>query len=68
MQIELHNDTYFHPKPSTIQSKPSNKTSMHIKDLKFQPHDTKLPTVNELHNNTDTTPQVIETTTTIEMP
>ena len=67
MQIGLHNDTYFHPKPSTMQAKPSNKPSMHINELLFQPHDTKLPTVNEIHNYTDTTPHVINTTTNIDM-
>ena len=35
MQIGLHNNTYFHPKPSTIQAKPSNKPSMHIENLIF---------------------------------
>ena len=68
MQIELHNDTYFHPKTSTMQAKPSNKNSMHIDDLTFQPHDTKLPTFKELQNHTYTTPHVINTTAIIDMP
>ena len=62
MQIELNNDTYFYPKTSTLQAKPQNKPSMHIDDLTFQPHDTKLPTVNEFHNHIDTTPHVSDTT------
>ena len=68
MQIELHNDNYFYLKPSTIQSKPLNKPSMHIYDLVFQPHDTKLPTFNELHNNTNTTTHFIDTTKIIDIP
>ena len=68
MQIELHNDTYFHPKPSTMQAKSSNKTYMHIEDLAFQPHDPKLHTVNDLHNHTGTTPHVINITRIIDMP
>ena len=67
MQIELHNDIYFHTKPSIMQVKPSNQPSIHIDDLTFQPHDEKLPTVNELNNHTDTTPQAINTTTIIGM-
>ena len=68
MQIGLHNDTYFHPKPSTMQAKPSNKPSMHTVDLTFQPHNAKIPTVNKLYNHTDTIPHVIKTTTIIDMP
>ena len=67
MQIELHNDTYFNLKPSNIQAKPSNKTSMHINDLAFQPHGTKIIKVNGLNNNTNTTPHVIGTTTIIDI-
>ena len=67
MQIKFHNDTYFHLKPSTMQAKTSNKPSMHIYDLVFQPHDTKITTVNELQNHTDTTPHAISTTAIIEM-
>ena len=40
---------------------------MHIDNLAFQPHDTKLPTVNKLHNHTDTTPHVINTTKIIDI-
>ena len=68
MQIELHNDTYFHPKPSTVQSKTPNKPSIHINELIFQPQETKLPTVNEPHNHTDTTPHDTKITTIINMP
>ena len=68
MQIELHNDTYFHPKPSTMQAKTPNKPSMHIDDLTFKSHGTKLPTVNELHKHTDTTPHIMDTTKIIDMP
>ena len=68
MQIELHNDTYFHPRPSNMQAKPSNKPSMHITELVFQPHNTKLPTVNELHNHADTTPNAIDSTVIIDNP
>ena len=67
MQIELHNDTYFQPKPPTMRAKPWNKTSMHIDDLAFQPHDTKLATLIELQNHTDTILHVIDTTTIIDM-
>ena len=51
-----------------MQSKPSNEPSMNINDLVFQPNDTKLPTVNEPCNHTDTTPHVIDTTTIIDIP
>ena len=68
MKTELNNDTYFHPKPSTMQAKPSNKPSMNIDKIIFQPHDTKLLTVNEIHSHADTTPHEIKTTTIINMP
>ena len=51
-----------------MQSKPSNIPSIYIDDLTFQTHDTKLPTVNELHNHTDNTPHCIDTTTIIDTP
>ena len=54
MQTELHNDTEFHPKPFTMQAKPPNKTSMNVNNLAFQPHNTKIPTVNEINNHKDT--------------
>ena len=68
MQIELHNDTYFHPRTSNMQAKPSNKPSIYIDKLTFQPHNTKLPTFNELHNHKDTTPHDIANTTIINIP
>ena len=68
MQIELHNDTYFHTKHSTTQAKPPNKPSMHINGITFQPHKTTLPTFNEIQNHTDIAPYNIETTTIINIP
>ena len=68
MQIELHNDTYFHPRTSNMQAKPSNKPSMHIDNLVFKPRHTKLTTVNEHHKNMDNKPHIIDTTTIIDMP
>ena len=50
-----------------MQAKAPNKPSMHINDLIFQPHDAKLPAVNELHNHTDNTPHVINNTEIIDM-
>ena len=41
---------------------------MHIDELTFQPHHTKIPTVNELHNHADTTPLFIDTTKILEIP
>ena len=40
---------------------------MHINNLIFQPHNSKIPTVNELHNHTDTAPHFINITTIIYM-
>ena len=51
-----------------MQAKPSNKTSIHIDNLIFQPQDTKIPTVKKLQNHTDTTPYGINTTTIIGVP
>ena len=68
MQIELHNDNYFHQKPSNMQAVPSNEPYINIDDLSFQPHDTKLLTVNEPRNHTDTTSHIIDTTEIIDIP
>ena len=41
---------------------------MHITKLTFQPHNTKRPTFNELHNHANTTPHAIDSTVIIDTP
>ena len=41
---------------------------MYINKITFQPHNTKLPKVNQLHNHKDTTPHDIKTNTIINIP